>query len=88
MLSSTEPAGSGVSTTRRPHKEGGGLNKVVPYRVESVLISQDTWFSKVKDWGVNTVADGQLITDQDPGSSGEAADTLVTALRQARVRAA
>jgi putative intracellular protease/amidase len=31
-------------------------------------------FSKVKNWGVHTVADGQLITGQNPASSGPAAN--------------
>jgi putative intracellular protease/amidase len=69
-------------------EEGVGLTKVVPFLVEDVLISQGAVFSKVKDWGVHTVVDGQLITGQNPGSSGEAAEALLTALSQARARAA
>ena len=42
-------------------------------------------FSKVKNWGVHTVADGQLITGQNPASSGTAAKLLIDTLnRQAR----
>ncbi len=67
---------------------GVGLTKVVPFLVEDVLIAQGAVFSKVKDWGVHTVVDGQLITGQNPGSSGEAAEALLTALRQTRIRAA
>jgi putative intracellular protease/amidase len=69
-------------------EEGVGLTKVVPFLVEDVLIAQGAVFSKVKDWGVHTVVDGQLITGQNPGSSGEAAEALLTALRQTRIRAA
>ena len=68
---------------RRRWPDQGG-----PFLVEDVLIAQGAVFSKVKDWGVHTVVDGQLITGQNPGSSGEAAEALLTALSQARVRAA
>lgn len=69
-------------------EEGVGLSNVVPFLVEDEFISQGAVFSKVKDWGVHTVVDGQLITGQNPGSSGEAAEALLTALSQARDRAA
>ncbi|MDN5928309.1 MAG: type 1 glutamine amidotransferase domain-containing protein [Hyphomicrobiales bacterium] len=65
-------------------EEGVGLTKVVPFLVEDELISLGAVFSKVKDWGVHTVVDGQLITGQNPASSGEAAEALVHALKQAR----
>ena len=38
-------------------------------------------FSKVKNWGVHTVADGQLITGQNPASSGPTAKVLINALK-------
>src|SRR5215472_6025300 len=53
-----------------------GLTKVVPFLVEDELISLGATFSKVKNWGVHTVADGQLITGQNPASSGPAAKLL------------
>jgi putative intracellular protease/amidase len=34
-------------------------------------------FSKVKNWGVHTVKDGQLITGQNPASSGPAAKLVI-----------
>ena len=37
-------------------------------------------FSKVKNWGVHTIADGQLITGQNPASSGPAARVLIEKL--------
>ncbi|MGA1802108.1 type 1 glutamine amidotransferase domain-containing protein [Rhizobium sp. HT1-10] len=69
-------------------EEGVGLTNVVPFLVEDELISQGAIFSRVKDWGVHTVVDGQLITGQNPGSSGEAAETLLTALNHPRVKTA
>ena len=35
-----------------------------------------------KDWGVHTVADGQLITGQNPASSGPAAKLLIDTLNK------
>ncbi len=69
-------------------EEAVGLTKVVPFLVEDELISLGAVFSKVKDWGVHTVVDGQLITGQNPASSGEAAEALVAALSQVKTRTA
>lgn len=59
-----------------------GLTDIVPFLLEDELINLGAVFSRVKDWGVHTVVDGQLITGQNPGSSGTAAETLVAALNQ------
>ena len=47
-------------------EEEVGLTKVAPFLVEDELMSLAATFSKVKNWGVHTVADGQLITGQNP----------------------
>ena len=39
-------------------------------------------FSKVQNWGVHTVADGQLITGQNPASSGPTAKLLIDTLNK------
>jgi hypothetical protein len=41
---------------------------LVPFLVEDELLGLGATFSKVKDWGVHTVKDGQLITGQNPAS--------------------
>ena len=58
------------------------LTKVVPFLVEDEMLRLGATFSKVKDWGVHTVADGQLITGQNPASSGPAAKHLIDALKK------
>ncbi|MCJ8141737.1 type 1 glutamine amidotransferase domain-containing protein [Ancylobacter sp. A5.8] len=63
-----------------------GLDKVVPFLVEDELLSLGAVFSKVKDWGVHTVVDGQLITGQNPASSEEAARVLIAALSEGTFR--
>ena len=61
-------------------EEEVGLTKVVPFLVEDELMSLGATFSKVKDWGVHTVIDGQLITGQNPASSGPTATLVLKAL--------
>lgn len=69
-------------------EEAVGLSKVVPFLVEDELINLGAVFSKVKDWGVHTVVDGQLITGQNPASSSEAAEALLGALSQMKTKTA
>ena len=59
-----------------------GLTKVVPFLVEDEMMTLGAIFSKVKNWSVHTVADGQLITGQNPASSGPAARLLIDALKK------
>ena len=63
-------------------EEGVGLTKVVPFLVENEMLNLGATFAKVKDWGVYTVADGKLITGQNPASSGPAARLLVDTLNK------
>ncbi|MGE5269337.1 MAG: type 1 glutamine amidotransferase domain-containing protein [Thiohalocapsa sp.] len=65
-------------------EEAVGLTKVVPFLVEDELMRLGATFSKVKNWGVHTVADGQLITGQNPASSGPAAKLLLDKLSKSR----
>ena len=64
-------------------EEDVGLTKVVPFLVEDEVMRLGATFSKVKNWGVHTVIDGQLVTGQNPASSGPAAMALVDQLRRA-----
>ena len=57
-----------------------GLTKVVPFLFEDEMMRLGATFSKVKDWGVHTVTDGQLITGQNPASSGPTATLVLKAL--------
>jgi putative intracellular protease/amidase len=58
------------------------LTKVVPFLVEDEMLRLGAIFSKVKNWGIHTVADGQLITGQNPSSSGAAARLLIDTLKE------
>lgn len=72
--------GKNVTGFTDGEEEEVGLTKVVPFLVEDELIGLGATFSKVKNWGVHTVTDGQLITGQNPASSGPAAKVLIDTL--------
>ncbi len=74
--------GKEVTGFTNGEEEEMGLTKVVPFLVEDEMMRLGATFSKVKDWGVHTVTDGQLITGQNPTSSGPAAKTLMAAAKQ------
>jgi putative intracellular protease/amidase len=74
--------GKTVTGFTNGEEENVGLTKVVPFLVEDELMSLGATFSKVKNWGVHTVADGQLITGQNPASSGPAAKLLLERLNK------
>ena len=63
-------------------EEEVGLTKVVPFLVEDELLRLGATFSKVKNWGVHLVTDGQLTTGQNPASSGPTATALIEILRR------
>jgi putative intracellular protease/amidase len=73
--------GKTVTGFTNGEEEAVGLTKVVPFLVEDELLKLGAVFSKVKDWGVHTVVDGQLITGQNPGSSGPTAKVLLDRLK-------
>ena len=75
-------AGKTVTGFTNGEEEAVGLTKVVPFLVEDELMSLGAIFSKVKNWGVYTVTDGQLITGQNPASSGPAAKLLIETLNK------
>jgi putative intracellular protease/amidase len=73
--------GKTVTGFTNGEEEEVGLTKVVPFLVEDELMNLGATFSKVKNWGVYTVTHGQLITGQNPASSGPAAKVLLEMLK-------
>jgi putative intracellular protease/amidase len=73
-------AGKTVTGFTNGEEDAVELTKVVPFLVEDEMMSLGATFSKVKNWGVHTVVDGQLITGQNPASSGPAAKALIDRL--------
>jgi putative intracellular protease/amidase len=64
-------------------EEEVGLTKVVPFLVEDEMLRLGATFSKVKNWGVHTLAAGRLVTGQNPASSGPAARLLIETMTRA-----
>ncbi|WP_233831113.1 type 1 glutamine amidotransferase domain-containing protein [Paraburkholderia sp. ZP32-5] len=72
--------GRKVTGFTNTEEEAVGLTKVVPFLVEDELKAKGGVFSKAGDWQVYVLTDGQLITGQNPASSGPAAKALLDRL--------
>jgi putative intracellular protease/amidase len=72
--------GRKVTGFTNTEEEAVGLTTVVPFLVEDELKAKGGVFSKAGDWAVYVVTDGQLITGQNPASSGPAAKVLLDQL--------
>jgi len=70
-------AGKQVTGFTNTEEDGVGLTEVVPFLVEDMLKAKGGLYSKGADWGSHVVADGLLITGQNPASSAEAAQVLL-----------
>lgn len=69
-------------------ERAAGLADVVPFLVANMLAAQGARYSKVADWQPYVVADGDLITGQNPASSAPAAQALLERLRARKPGAA
>lgn len=70
-------SGKTVTGFTNGEEEAVELTKVVPFLVEDELMRLGAVFSKVQNWQVHTVVDGQLVSGQNPASSGPAAKALL-----------
>ena len=61
-------------------EEAVGLTDIVPFLVEDMLKQNGGHYSKLADWRPYVVADGLLITGQNPASSAPAASALLEKL--------
>ncbi|WP_311238534.1 MULTISPECIES: type 1 glutamine amidotransferase domain-containing protein [unclassified Xanthomonas] len=62
-------------------EEAVGLTKIVPFLVEDALTELGGKYEKKADWAVHVIADGTLVTGQNPASSEKTAETLLTLLK-------
>jgi putative intracellular protease/amidase len=76
-------AGKKVTGFTNSEEAGVGLTDIVPYLVEDVLKEKGGVYSAGDDWGAYVVAEGNLITGQNPASSKDAALRAVATLSQA-----
>jgi putative intracellular protease/amidase len=72
--------GKQVTGFTNTEEEAVGLTNVVPFLVEDELKAKGGIYTKGPDWGSYVVADGLLITGQNPASSTEAAAVLMKQL--------
>jgi putative intracellular protease/amidase len=70
-------SGKAVTGFTNTEEAAVGLTEVVPFLVEDELARNGGRFSKAGDWEPYVVADGLLITGQNPASSGPAAERLL-----------
>ncbi|WP_372759778.1 type 1 glutamine amidotransferase domain-containing protein [Pseudoalteromonas sp.] len=73
-------AGKKVTGFTNSEEAAVELTDIVPFLVEDELIKKGGDYQKTDDWGILAVADGLVITGQNPASSELAAKKLLTKL--------
>lgn len=73
--------GKKVTGFTNTEEEAVNLTEVVPFLVEDMLKENGGIYSKAGDWEVYVLEDGNLITGQNPASSGLVADKLYDRLK-------
>jgi len=73
-------AGKKVTGFANTEEAAVGLTDIVPFLVEDELKAKGGIYSKGADWGSYVVADGLLITGQNPASSAAAAIRVIEQL--------
>ena len=76
--------GKEVTGFTNTEEEAVGLTRIVPFLVEDELAAQGGYFTRADDWASYVVQDGLLITGQNPGSSKETAQRLLSALKSSQ----
>jgi putative intracellular protease/amidase len=75
--------GKKVTAFTNTEEEAVGLTEIVPFLVEDELKAKGGVFSRANDWQPYVVADGLLLTGQNPASSAPAAEALLALLDRA-----
>lgn len=73
-------SGRRVTGFTNTEEAGVGLTNSVPFLIEDMLKANGGLYEKGPDWGSYVVADGKLITGQNPASSEAAARELLKLL--------
>ncbi|MGL5670491.1 MAG: hypothetical protein ACRDDQ_04350, partial [Cetobacterium sp.] len=58
------------------------LDKLVPYLTEDELVKRGAKYSKTDNWGEYAVADGRLVTGQNPSSGAAVAREILKVLQK------
>jgi putative intracellular protease/amidase len=73
-------SGRRVTGFTNSEEQAVGLTEVVPFLVEEMLTTNGGSYEKGDDWSSYVVVDGKLVTGQNPASSADAAEKLLTLL--------
>ncbi len=73
--------GRKVTGFTNTEEEAVGLTDVVPFLVEDMLKANGGQYAKDADWAPFVLTDGQLVSGQNPASSGPAAEALLKLLK-------
>lgn len=73
-------AGRRVTAFTNAEERAAGLAEAVPFLLESQLAEQGALFEAADPFQPHAIADGRLITGQNPASSGPAAQLVLDAL--------
>ncbi|KQM30440.1 type 1 glutamine amidotransferase domain-containing protein [Chryseobacterium sp. Leaf201] len=69
--------GKNVTGFTNTEEDAVQLTDIVPFLVEDMLKANGGNYSKIEDWSPYAVADGRLITGQNPASSEKVAEELL-----------
>ncbi len=69
-------------------EQGSGLTEIVPFSLESTLVSAGAIYSKGANYTSHTVTDGNIITGQNPASALEVARKILGLLKEMPKKAA
>ncbi len=72
--------GKAVTSFTNTEEEAVGLTQIVPFLVEDMLKKNGGKYTKLADWQPHVVADGLLVTGQNPASSEPTAKALLVKL--------
>lgn len=63
-------------------EEDGYAKADVPFQLETALTEQGAIFHQVNPWGAYSIADGHLVTGQNPASAKGVAEKMITLLER------
>ncbi len=73
-------AGKTLTAFSNDEETAAGVDKIVPFPLETKLIEKGAKFQKVALWQPNVVVDERLVTGQNPASAGGVAEAIVKLL--------
>ena len=74
--------GKSVTGFSNSEEEAVQLSNVVPFLLEDELSAKGAKYTKLDDWQDYAITDGNLITGQNPASSGSVAKAVLEALKK------